>query len=545
MSLANAADFELIIGNVPVAGAATATRHPVQAVTPAGSAFEVIDLDPDDPALKNHLSAATGEGPGLDLRKQLGTVLFKSLFRGEILLRWERSLGQLGAGKAFETLRMRLWFRDPALAVLPWELLYSESDKRFLATDAGLTLSRYLAGPEPSYQDPVAQLRVLAVACRPKDLPPIPDQDVDRLREFLGRLGPTVVSKLLEDPDLNLLQGELAKNPHVLHYLGHGEADHLFFTEGDGRKQKVPIENLRQLALGRRELRVVVLNACESGQSSTADVFSGVGPGFVEAGVPAVIAMQYESVYLADATRFNATFYDRLAKGESVDKAVTEARQAISAADLSARAWSTPILYLGTRGGRVIELATDPTAASRPWAKIRQAASETGFARGALDQLAEELRKLSARLEKLEAAAAVNDALQALYGQVSPLLPFEGAQEQMLPAGAWPVVRGVWPAVEGEPLAHLRRASEGGGGELAALWQPLAKPAADLDAAVRDGAMGRIPAAIAALHAALDDYDGGLRALVRTWIRAASASARETLAPFRRPASAADGTGGR
>ena len=54
---------------------------------------------------------------------------------------------------------------------------------------------------------------------------------------------------------------------------------------------------------------------------------------------------------------FNKTLYQKLCLGKAVDLAVNEVRETISAEKLEERNWSTPVLYLGTRGGRVLEVA--------------------------------------------------------------------------------------------------------------------------------------------------------------------------------------------
>jgi len=353
------ADFELLIGDVPKPGADRATKHRVQVTSPHGPEFEVMELDTEEPGFAHRLSAAAGQAPTFELRKAAGELLFARLFQGKVLICWHGSLGRLKGGE-FDTLRVRLWFCDSALAALPWELLYDDS--HFLATDVRLTISRYLPGPEPSYLAPVPKLRVLGIESRPTkgNLQQIPQEAVDELRKMFDKLGGKVEYHPLPNPTLETVRAKLADDFHVLHYLGHGVPNELVFTAADGTPQPIRVENLRQIMSGRRTLRVVVLNACASAQAGVGDVFAGVGPGLVQIGLPAVLAMQYNFVYLDVATAFNTPFYKSLVGGSTVDAAVTEGRQGVSSKDVADRGWSTPVLYLGTRGGQGLMVDQNP-----------------------------------------------------------------------------------------------------------------------------------------------------------------------------------------
>lgn len=68
----------------------------------------------------------------------------------------------------------------------------------------------------------------------------------------------------------------------------------------------------------------MVLNACESGRAGL-DVFSGTATAIMRAGVPAVVAMQYE-ISDPGAITFANALYAKLAAGVALDRAVTAAR---------------------------------------------------------------------------------------------------------------------------------------------------------------------------------------------------------------------------
>jgi len=75
-------------------------------------------------------------------------------------------------------------------------------------------------------------------------------------------------------------------------------------------------------------LKLVVLNSCKGATLSATSAFVGMAPQLIEAGVPAVVAMQFEISDKAAIAFSNAT-YLALTSSQPVDAAVTLARQAI------------------------------------------------------------------------------------------------------------------------------------------------------------------------------------------------------------------------
>ena len=73
-------------------------------------------------------------------------------------------------------------------------------------------------------------------------------------------------------------------------------------------------------------------------------VFSGMGPALIQAGVPAVVAMQF-SVTTEVAKNFTRSFYLALAQYAPLTQAMSQARAALFADET---AWYRPVLYLRT-----------------------------------------------------------------------------------------------------------------------------------------------------------------------------------------------------
>jgi formylglycine-generating enzyme required for sulfatase activity len=102
-------------------------------------------------------------------------------------------------------------------------------------------------------------------------------------------------------------------------------------------------------------LRLVVLNSCEGAMQDVNDPFSSIATTLMLAGIPAVIAMQFEISDQAAIT-FAKIFYKWLAKGTAIDKAVGEARKYLFAVERNNVEWGTPVLYLRAKDGELFAL---------------------------------------------------------------------------------------------------------------------------------------------------------------------------------------------
>jgi len=136
----------------------------------------------------------------------------------------------------------------------------------------------------------------------------------------------------------------------VLHFVGHGAFDEkertgsLFLVDGRGRSVAVDTDRVLRLLAG-RALKLVVLNACETGRGGRTDFLRGVAPALAAGGIPAVLANQYK-VLDSSATAFTRHLYWALAKGHSLGAAAREARVAVSyAKGAEPMDWAVPVLY--------------------------------------------------------------------------------------------------------------------------------------------------------------------------------------------------------
>jgi hypothetical protein len=170
---------------------------------------------------------------------------------------------------------------------------------------------------------------------------------------------------------LERLEEKMHEGYHVLHYVGHGvfnkkrEQAALYMQDEEGDTQVVrDDEFINMLARQRTQVRprLIFLAACQSATRSTADAFLGLGPSLVEAGVPAVVAMQ-DFVAIKTARKLSLAFYRRLAEHGMVDNALNEARSTLLTARQPDAA--VPVLFMRLKSGQLWESEVEETDTRR------------------------------------------------------------------------------------------------------------------------------------------------------------------------------------
>jgi hypothetical protein len=325
-----------------------------------------------------HHAAVTASGSRPPL--EIGTELYRLIFQGQVRTLLDKSRGQL---EVSPNLGLRLKIKlDPsdeetgALADLPWELLCDGETEDFFALSRQTSLVRYLDVPRSSQPIPFTPpLRILAVGASPRDLPPLDlDEEVRRLEE-LNRTASGVAVEVLAHASAGAVREALAGDTfNVLHFMGHGTFDRasgegmLAFEGTNGALDLVSGKAFATKLRDLRSLGVVMLNACNTARArnpSGANPFRGVATALVLGGVPAVVAMQ-RPISDRAAIGFSTAFYRHLARGDSIDEALTEGRQAIHSAKPEEFEWATPVLFLRMPEGNVFVArpAAEPAAAA-------------------------------------------------------------------------------------------------------------------------------------------------------------------------------------
>ncbi len=319
--------------------------------------------------------------------EEIGDLLFRALFSGHVAGLFERSLGRADAApRRGLRLLIQIDYRDPAaawLSDLPWELLYSAAEGRFLALSRTSPVVRTAVVPRRAASGPLAAsrraLEILAVAAGPAGLPHL---DLERERRFMEA---ALVGKELanltwaEAPDRDALRRHLLERPvDVLHFMGHGHLDpatghgEIFLASPDGGVTGLSDDGLVQMIDRDRGPGLVVLNACLGGRAGTPRHArpAGLAPALVQAGLPAVVAMR-EPISDDAAIAWSSAFYGALALGNPVEIAVTEGRKAIQSQDPASLEWATPMLFSGAATPFAIRRppspVPEPSPPAEPW----------------------------------------------------------------------------------------------------------------------------------------------------------------------------------
>ncbi len=261
-----------------------------------------------------------------------------------------------------------------ALLSLPWELLHD--GRSFLFHGANpVRVRRRL--PNRFQQKPAITnlpIRILLVSPRPEEEgTAYIDHRISAkpLVEAIENLGELAEFTILSPPTFPALEGTLRKAAEakqqfdVIHFDGHGIYDHkrglgaLCFEDpkdcGKLEKRAMELIHAERLAALIRERRIplVFLEACQSAKTE-GDPTASVAAKLLEEGVTSIVAMSH-SVLVETARRFVAAFYQELAQGARVGKAMLAGQLALhhdtfrgrvmGAGELRLQDWFVPVLY--------------------------------------------------------------------------------------------------------------------------------------------------------------------------------------------------------
>jgi hypothetical protein len=290
--------------------------------------------------------------PGEAELRGLGRDLFEALLPGDVRRLYDAARAR-GGHRPLDVVftSMLDWVADK-----PWELAFDPSRREFLATSS-VNLVRNAFTPVPA-EAPArgrrGRLRVLVVAPRPRGTARLDaGGETASLRRALGALARSGRAgvELLPRPTAGALQRRLAAGDvDVLHFAGHGDFDEtrregsLLLEDERGRPRPLGADALRQVVCG-RGLRLVFLNACESGRGGRVEWTRGVAPALVAHGLPAAVANQY-AVEDAAAVLFAGELYAGLAAGRSIGDAAREARVAVGRDHgTGPLGWAVPVVF--------------------------------------------------------------------------------------------------------------------------------------------------------------------------------------------------------
>jgi hypothetical protein len=312
--------------------------------------------------------------------EERGQRLFERLLSDErVKAAWSEVRGKY----PLRRIRLNLDVDAPELHTIPWELLREEIEGDLainLAAADATPFSRYLTSPH-EHGVPIDErpLKILVAIANPANLGQYDLQEIDVKGEWdsLQRSIGDLNVHLIPGPQpctLEALEAMVREGAHVLHFIGHGA-----YSQSDGRAVILMANRNNQIRfvvddehagmLARQDastngrdganLRLVFLASCETATRSPKDAYRGFGPKLIDAGVPAVLAMQ-DQVSVETARAFTRTFYQQLLHHGWVDLAANQARSALLTEDLPGA--HVPVLFMRLKDGQL--LAPDPVRAA-------------------------------------------------------------------------------------------------------------------------------------------------------------------------------------
>jgi hypothetical protein len=361
--------------------------YDVSVDSPAGSAKAHIELPPDIRKAAAQLNKLSGAFRGADdtatrniefegeeerSPAEIGTALYKALFSGNVGRMYDRSYSSLQDPESGLRIKLHLNLDDPEvskLAQVPWEYVYEKDTMEYLTLSRQTPIVRYIeVQRRPGVHPLEGKLRILVVMSSPKGVHPL---DLDKERELIQQTWAgenNVDVDFLENPTRESLLAKLvAREYHVLHYMGHGAHDPvtgagaLVLEDDDGEAVMLDAQTLGTWLRDAPSIRLAFLNACDTGRTGTDEPFAGVANRLVMAGLPAVVAMQFPISDQA-AIDFARAFYPRIVAGFGVDEATAQGRKAILSGKTGSMEWGTPVLYMRAPDGQLFDTPEDKVA---------------------------------------------------------------------------------------------------------------------------------------------------------------------------------------
>lgn len=253
-------------------------------------------------------------------------------------------------------LRLRLPPDAIELAALPWELLWDEGAAPLLLGHgqlAGCTRHLDLAEAVPPLRQRKGPLRILAITPHSGIEPEAREREhAERTAAWAPLIasGEVVMEEITPATRRAISERMLiGPRPDIVHFVGHG---HYLDGEGwlvidtqSGGWDRVSASRLMPLF---GEVRLVALMACQGARSGDGGLLTGIAPALSAAGVPAVVAMQL-TVRATAVIRFSEVMYSALARGESLQRAVVQARQALYVEEEEGVSWYVPTVTIRAR----------------------------------------------------------------------------------------------------------------------------------------------------------------------------------------------------
>lgn len=330
------------------------------------------------------------------------------------------------------------------LDAIPWEYVYGPDG--FLVEDycfvRGLPAYQRI-GPPQSEND----LHIIAVPSNPLDEGSNTlsiDSEWERLKETIAQAPFHIILERARPPTLEQLRCLVANQRNrVVHFMGHGSQSEsgavLDFENDDGSIDAVTAQSFIRCIRG--TVFLVVLNSCVSASTNLAD-FSNLAAALVRQKIPYALGMRFN---IPDdiSHAFSRVFFNELARGSLVEKALLQARITLAQNKGSPSHVGIPVLYTSLHQpalGFTLKEGQSKVIDHRPRLDVTQLTPAEGGFQGRIDAL----KKIGQLLTGDERARLVT--IHGVGGQGKTVLAREAVERF---AYAWP---GGVCAIKLEPL---------------------------------------------------------------------------------------------
>jgi tetratricopeptide (TPR) repeat protein len=263
----------------------------------------------------------------------------------------------------------------PEILNLPWELICIESGN-FIGLDSKFTIRRLPKKDSPLARAntslPPRPLRILFMACAPREEAQLEfEREEEAIIRAIAKAGPNVAFDSGDAGTFDELLERINEfQPHIVHLTGHGIVmddglGYFAFEDERGQTDSRSSVEMRERLFSGSSVQLAFISGCQTGKAPPIAAMGGICQGIVSEEIPMAIGW---AASIADdiATQFAATFYKTLAAGQPVDRALTQARQAIQKTcdERGYPGWTLPVLYSASTQSMVFD--PDPQRPSVP-----------------------------------------------------------------------------------------------------------------------------------------------------------------------------------
>lgn len=289
---------------------------------------------------------------------QFGEQLFNFIVRDDVARLYDRLPNS--------HVRLHILSNRPDLQSLPWE--YLQEPHQVLGPNITRSVVRIV--PTIGLRPPAPlrlssrKLKILFASADPsdQDLVSWPDVKASIERVFAARLPNGFDLEAIEATSRSTLLDAIQRFEFdIFHFSGHGTVregiGQIVLTDRRGRSAFLSADELG-LALRGRNIRLVVLSACDTAFGDFSNNFAVAAEALIRAGIPAVVANQLP-IPDASVAVFTGAMYAKLLESGDIDKAVGDGRVRLAielaAGQDAVLEWGIPTLYRHIAGAEIFE----------------------------------------------------------------------------------------------------------------------------------------------------------------------------------------------